>query len=50
MKRHFAITLFPSRRNASKTPPYGGVPRDLRLNFAWRHRHELEAAVQTMLS
>ena len=31
-------------------PPYGGVPRDLRLNFTWRHRHELEAAVHTMLS
>jgi hypothetical protein len=31
-------------------PPYGGVSRDLRLNFTWRHRHELEAAVQTMLS
>jgi hypothetical protein len=30
-------------------PPYG-VSRDLRLNFTWRHRHELEAAVQTMLS
>ena len=29
---------------------YGGVSRDLRLNFTWRHRHELEAAVQTMLS
>ena len=23
---------------------------DLRLNFTWRHKHELEAAVQTMLS
>jgi hypothetical protein len=31
-------------------PPYGGVSRDLRLNFTWRHRHELEAAVHTMLS
>src|SRR5215468_3726880 len=31
-------------------PPYGGVSRDLRLNFTWRHRHELEAAVQMMLS
>ena len=31
-------------------PPYGGVSRDLRLNFKWQHRHELEAAVQTMLS
>jgi hypothetical protein len=32
------------------SPPHGGVSRDLRLNFTWRHRHELEAAVQTMLS
>ena len=31
-------------------PPYGGVSRDLQLNFTWRHRHELEAAVQAMLS
>jgi hypothetical protein len=31
-------------------PPYGGVSRDLRLNFTCQHRHELEAAVQTMLS
>jgi len=27
-------------------PPYGAVSCDLRLNFTWRHRHELEAAVQ----
>ena len=31
-------------------PPYGGVSRDLRLNFTWRHRHEWEAAVQTLPS
>jgi hypothetical protein len=31
-------------------PPCDGVSCDLRLNFTWRHRHELEAAVQTMLS
>jgi hypothetical protein len=31
-------------------PPYGGASRDLRLNCTWRHRHELAAAVQTMLS
>jgi hypothetical protein len=31
-------------------PPYSGVSRDLRLNFTWRDRDELEASVQTMLS
>lgn len=32
------------------TPPHGGLPRDLRLTFTWRHRTELRAAVETMLS
>jgi hypothetical protein len=32
------------------TPPYGGLPRDLRLTFTWRHRRELRAAVDTMLA
>ena len=31
------------------TPPHGGLPRDLRLTFTWRHKRELRAAVQTML-
>ena len=31
-------------------PPYSGVSRDLRQNFTWRDRDELEASVQTMLS
>jgi hypothetical protein len=29
--------------------PYGGLTRDLRLTFTWRHKRELRAAVQTML-
>ena len=32
------------------TPPHGGLPRDLRLTFTWRHRRDLRAAVETMLS
>ena len=32
------------------TPPHGGLPRDLRLTFTWRHRAELRAAVETMLA
>ena len=32
------------------TPPHGGLPRDLRLTFTWRHRAELRAAIETMLS
>ena len=31
------------------TPPHGGLPRDLRLTFTWRHRRELRTAVETML-
>ena len=31
------------------TPPHGGLPRDLRLTFTWRHKRELRAAVETML-
>jgi hypothetical protein len=31
-------------------PPYRGLSRDLRLSFTWRHRRELEASVQSMLS
>ncbi|WP_315758953.1 MULTISPECIES: DUF4336 domain-containing protein [unclassified Bradyrhizobium] len=30
-------------------PPHGGLPRELRLTFTWRHRRELRAAVETML-
>jgi hypothetical protein len=30
--------------------PHGGLPRDLRLNFTWRHKEELRAAVKTMLA
>jgi len=29
--------------------PHGGLTRDLRLTFTWRHKRELRAAVQTML-
>ena len=32
------------------SPPQGGLPRDLRLNFTWRHKDELRAAVKTMLA
>ena len=32
------------------TPPHGGLPRDLRLTFTWRHKRELRAAVETMLA
>jgi Domain of unknown function (DUF4336) len=32
------------------SPPHGGLPRDLRLTFTWRHRRALHAAVETMLS
>lgn len=31
------------------SPPHGGISRDLRMNFIWRHRRELRAAVETML-
>lgn len=30
--------------------PHGGLTRDLRLTFTWRHKSELRAAVQTMLA
>jgi len=30
--------------------PHGGLTRDLRLTFTWRHKRELRAAVQTMLA
>lgn len=32
------------------TPPHGGLPRDLRLTFTWRHKRELRTAVETMLA
>jgi hypothetical protein len=32
------------------SPPHGGLPRDLRLNFTWRHKKEFQAAVRTMLA
>lgn len=32
------------------SPPQGGLPRDLRLTFTWRHKDELRAAVRTMLA
>lgn len=30
--------------------PQGGLPRDLRLSFTWRHKRELRAAARTMLA
>jgi hypothetical protein len=30
--------------------PHGGLPRDLRLTFTWRHKRELRSAVETMLA
>ena len=30
--------------------PHGGLTRDLRLTFTWRHKRELRAAVQIMLA
>jgi len=30
--------------------PHGGISRDLRLNFTWRHRRQLREAVRTMLA
>ena len=30
--------------------PHGGLARDLRLTFTWRHKRNLRAAVETMLS
>jgi hypothetical protein len=30
--------------------PHGGLTRDLRLTFTWRHKRELRAAVKTMLA
>ncbi len=32
------------------SPPQGGLPRDLRLNFTWRHKEVLRAAARTMLA
>jgi len=32
------------------TPPHGGLPRDLRLTFTWRHKRELRTAVETMIA
>ena len=32
------------------SPPQGGLPRDLRLNFTWRYKEELRTAVKTMLA
>lgn len=32
------------------SPPHGGLPRDLRLNFTLRHKDELQAAVRAMLA
>lgn len=32
------------------SPPYGGLARDLRLNFTWRHKNELRAAMRAMLA
>jgi len=32
------------------SPPHGGLPRDLRLNFTRRHKDELQEAVKTMLA
>ncbi len=31
------------------SPPHGGLARDLRLSFTWRHKRELRAAVETMI-
>jgi hypothetical protein len=32
------------------SPPHGGLPRDLRLNFTWRHKDALQRAVKIMLA
>jgi hypothetical protein len=32
------------------SPPHGGLPRDLRLNFTWRHKEELRRALETMVA
>ena len=32
------------------SPPHGGLPRDLRLSFTWRHKREFRAALSTMLA
>lgn len=32
------------------SPPDGGLARDLRLNFTWRHKDELRAAIKTILA
>ena len=32
------------------SPPHGGLPRDLRLSFTWRHKRELRAALHIMLA
>jgi hypothetical protein len=32
------------------SPPHGGLPRDLQLNFTWRHKKELQAAARVMLA
>ncbi len=32
------------------SPPHSSLPRDLRLNFTWQHKRELQAAVNTMLA
>lgn len=31
------------------SPPHGGIARDLRLNFTWRHKHEFRSALNIML-
>jgi hypothetical protein len=32
-----------------RSAPHGGLPRDLRLTFTWRHRRELGAVVEMMI-
>lgn len=45
-----SFLLFLVRSIGGISPPRGGVSRDIRLNFMWRHRHELKTAVRMMLS
>lgn len=37
-------------RIGSVSPPHGGLPRDLRLSFTWRRKHEFRAALNAMLA
>jgi hypothetical protein len=32
------------------SPPFGGLSRDLRMSFTWRHRREFRKALETMIA